>query len=36
MAAQESNGFALWVQPAHFHFISVARFIPLRVEHPPP
>jgi hypothetical protein len=36
MAAQESNGFALWVQPADFHFISVARFIPLRVEHPPP
>jgi len=36
MAAQESNGFAHWVQPAHFDFISVARFIPLRVEHPPP
>jgi len=36
MAAQESNGFASWVQPAHLRFVSIARSIPLRVAHPPP
>jgi len=36
MAAIESIGFALWVQPAHLCLVSVARRIPLRVAHPPP
>ncbi len=36
MAAIESSGFAPWVQPAHFRFVSIARTIPLRVAHPPP
>ena len=36
MAAIESIGFALWVQPAHHRFVSMARSIPLRIAHPPP
>jgi hypothetical protein len=36
MAAIESIGFALGVQPAYFCLVSVARSIPLRVAHPPP
>jgi hypothetical protein len=36
MAGIENIGFALWVQPAHLCFVSIARSIPLRVAHPPP
>jgi len=36
MAGIENIGFALWVQPGHFRFVSIARTIPLRVAHPPP
>jgi hypothetical protein len=36
MAAIESIGFALGVQPAYLCLVSVARSIPLRVAHPPP
>jgi len=36
MAGIENIGFAPWVQPAHFRFVSIARTIPVRVAHPPP
>ncbi len=36
MAAIESIGFALRVQPAHHRFDSITRSIPPRVAHPPP
>jgi hypothetical protein len=36
MAGLESIGFALWVQPTDFRFVSIARFVPPRVAHSPP
>jgi hypothetical protein len=36
MAAIESIGFTLWVQPARLRFVPIARSVPWRVAHPPP
>jgi hypothetical protein len=36
MAALETIGFAIWVQPANLGFVSIARSLPPRIAHPPP
>jgi hypothetical protein len=36
MAAIESIGFALWVQPGQLCFVFITRSILLRLAHPPP